>query len=135
MDDTNQITPTEQLILDSLNRNTRILKRLATKRIWSVVEGYFLNAMEIEKSIELKERDAFGYIIGLRDSDVLDYAEADDWIDVIYAATQLSDDDLPQEFDGVDLLVNYREWKGEVDDWMKHCFGSGKEAIYEIEAN
>lgn len=135
MEDTYQITPTEKFILDSLNRNARVLKSLATKRIWNVVEGCFLNAMEIEKNIELKERDAFGYIIGLRDSNVLDYTEADVWIDSISAATLLSDDDLPQEFEGLDLLVNYREWKGEVDDWMKHCFGSGEEAIYEIEAN
>ena len=135
MEDTIQITSTEQIILDSLNRNTRVLKSLATKRIWSVVEGHFLHAMEIERDIKLKERDAFGYIIGLHYSNVLDYSEADDWIEAISAATVLSDEDLPQEFEGMDLLVNYREWKGEVDDWMKHCFGSGEGVIYEVEAN
>lgn len=123
-----QITQAEQRILDALNNNIRILENLTHQKLFSVFSGRFLDTYQLERNIELKEKDAVGYVIGLTDANVLDDAEADEWIYQIDRATITSVAPSDEaELDAKSFFEEYNGWKSEVEEWLKHCFGNKAE--------
>ncbi len=125
------ISKSEQIILNSLNRNIEVLKNLTQQKLFSVYSGRFLDTYHLEQNITLKEMEAVGYVVGLRDTSILDYAEAEEWFYQMNVAMrafiETSDEENGEvndsKLEAVDFFDEYFTWKDEVEEWMTCCFG------------
>lgn len=101
-----------QHIAETLGFNLRVLQRLEASKFDHILCGDFREAFKVEKGLNLKLQASLGYVFGLRDADILERTEVEEWIEVIRQASihRYTSEDMLEILHAPFTIQDYTEW-------------------------
>jgi len=102
----------QERISETLMLNLKVLQRLEARKFDNILYGDFREAFQVEKSMNLKLQSSMGYVLGLKDGDILNEEEKDGWLEAVREATlhKFSSEEMDEILHAPHAIQDYIEW-------------------------